>query len=73
MKFISKFQLKLPLAWQGCVATRVRSRAQSRIRFWVGVEVKTQVRRPGKTKRGRQGDFFASGLIRVEGGDLKES
>jgi hypothetical protein len=27
----------------------------------------------GKTKRAGQGDFFALGLIRVEGGDLKES
>jgi hypothetical protein len=25
----------------------------------------------GKRKRARQGDFFASGSIRVEGGDLK--
>jgi hypothetical protein len=48
--------------------TQVRSQAHSRIR----VRVKTPVRRPGKTKYARQGDFFASGSIRVEGGDLKE-
>jgi hypothetical protein len=55
------------------VASRVRRWAQSRIRVWVSVRLKTCVRRPGKTKRARQGDFFASGTIRVEGGDLKES
>jgi hypothetical protein len=49
--------------------TRVRSWAQSRIRVWV----KTRVRRPSKTKRARHGDFFASGSIRVEGGDIKGS
>jgi hypothetical protein len=53
--------------------TRVRSWAQSHIRVRVNVRVKTQVRRLGKTKCARQGDFFASGSIRVEGGDLKES
>jgi hypothetical protein len=44
------------------------SRAQSRI----SVRVKTRVRRLGKIKCARQGDFFALGSIRVEGGDLKE-
>jgi hypothetical protein len=53
--------------------TQVRSRAQSRIRVQVSIWVKTQVRRPGKTKRARQGHFFTSGSIRVEGGDLKKS
>jgi hypothetical protein len=53
--------------------TRVRSRAQSRIRVQVSIWVKTRVRRPGKTKRARQGDFFTSESIRVEGGDLKKS
>jgi hypothetical protein len=37
----------------------------------VSVWVKTQVRRLSKIKCARQGDFFASGSIRVEG-DLKE-
>jgi hypothetical protein len=49
--------------------SRVRSWAQS----WIRVRVKTRVRWPGKTKRARQGDFFALGSIRVEEGDLKES
>jgi hypothetical protein len=47
--------------------TQVRSQAQSEIR----VRVKTRVRRSGKTRRARERDFFASGSIRVEGGDLK--
>jgi hypothetical protein len=55
------------------VATRVRSQAQSRNRVRVSVWVKTHVRRPGKTKHARQEDFFASGSIRDQGGDLKES
>jgi hypothetical protein len=38
-------------------ATRVRSQAQSWIRVWV----KTRVRRLGKTKHARQGDFLALG------------
>jgi hypothetical protein len=53
--------------------THVRSQAQSQIRVWVSVRLKTWVRKPGKTKRARQGDFFALGSILVEGGDLKES
>jgi hypothetical protein len=55
------------------VATRVKSWAQSRIRVRVSVRVKSRVRRPAKTKRERQVDFFGSGSIQVEGGDLKES
>jgi hypothetical protein len=55
------------------VATRVRSQAQSQIRVRVSVRVKTRVRRPGKEKRARQGDFFSSGSILVEGGNLEES
>jgi hypothetical protein len=39
----------------------------------LSVRVKTRVRRLGKTKCAGQGDFFALGSIRVEGGDLKES
>jgi hypothetical protein len=46
--------------------------AQSRIRVQVSVWVKTRVRRPSKTKHARQGDFFASESIQIEGGDLKE-
>jgi hypothetical protein len=40
-------------------------------KIWVCIQVKTRVRRLGKTKHARQVDFFASGSIRVE--DLKES
>jgi hypothetical protein len=54
------------------VRFQVATRVQSRIRVQVSVWVKSRVRRPGKTKRARHGDFFALGSIRVEGGDLKE-
>jgi hypothetical protein len=41
--------------------TQVRNWAQSRVKIWVSIWVKTRVRGPGKTKHARQEDLFALG------------